>query len=194
MTLHPVVAAAAGGVLPPWAQADARRRAHMERVADLMEGWGTVLGLKPKEVTRWRGVGLLHDVLRDAPAHELRPLVAPELRSLPDPLLHGPAGAVRLREEGVEDESLLHAVAFHTLGHPDLDRMGRALYAADFLEPGRSFLPEWRGELRNRMPHAPDEVVREVLLARLDRLEKLGSPIRPETRAFLTALGVEVAP
>ena len=38
------------------------------------------------------------------------------LANLPARVLHGPAAAVRLRAEGVDDEPFLLAVAFHTIG------------------------------------------------------------------------------
>ncbi len=137
MTLHPVVGRAARGELPAWAVVSKERRQHMERVADLLGSWAEELGLAEAEGRRWRAVGYLHDALRDAPTRELRAGVPPKLADLPGRILHGPAAAERLRVEGVADGELLLAVAYHTLGHPALGTLGRALYAADFLEPGR---------------------------------------------------------
>ena len=56
-------------------------------------------------------------------------------------VLHGPAAAARLQAEGETRASVLEAIRWHTLGWADWDRTGRALYMADFLEPGRSFSP-----------------------------------------------------
>jgi len=139
--IHPILSAAAGGALPRWAVASPGRRAHMARVADLMDTWSRALDGTPDGTARWRAAGMLHDALRDADPASLAPLVGPELASLPRPLLHGPAAAARLRADGVHDEPLILAVAWHSTGHPDLDTMGRALYLADYLDPGRSTLP-----------------------------------------------------
>lgn len=183
-TLHPLVEAAAGGELPEWAVAGRKRREHMARVAKLLKKWSRARDEEPHDVRRWTALGYLHDMLRDATPRDLRLLVTGPLTDLPGPVLHGPAAAVRLREEGVEDEALLTAVAFHTLGSHRLDDMGRALYVADFLEPGRKFRPEWRQEMRRRMPGDLEEAVRAILRLRIRYLLDRERPVRPETMGF----------
>ncbi len=164
----------------------------MERVAELMERWAGRMGVDAVEVRRWRAAGLLHDVLRDAPPQELRPLLGPEEAKLPDGILHGPAAVIRLRDEGVRDEGFLLAIGYHTLGHPGFDLLGRMLFAADFLEPGRSWKREWRGELRGRMPEEYPEVVRTVAGARIQRLLADARPLEATTVGFWNLLMDEV--
>jgi 2-amino-4-hydroxy-6-hydroxymethyldihydropteridine diphosphokinase len=156
----------------------------MSRVASLMEGWAHVRREPPTEVARWIAAGHLHDALRDAGEEELRAGVGEEHRTLPTKVLHGPAAAARLRKEGVGDEELLHAIAFHTLGSPDFGIVGLALFAADFLEPGRRLEDDWRAELRRRAPGELEDVVKEILQARIRHLVNQGRPLRKETVAF----------
>jgi len=182
--LHPVVAAASEGQLPPWARMKASRRKHAARVAGLLGGWAEARGHGEDERRRWTAAGHLHDALKDEDPESLRAVVPPSQRDLPAPVLHGPAAAARLREEGVDDASLLRAVAWHTLGHPELDALGAAVYAADFLEPGRDLRNRWRARLRERMPQELEAVVRTILQARLEHLIDKGRPIRPETIGF----------
>jgi HD superfamily phosphohydrolase YqeK len=163
----------------------------MDRVAALLARWAATFGLEEEERLRWAALGYLHDALREDDPESIRPRVAPAFSHLPGRLLHGPAAAERLRVEGVEDGEFLTAVAFHTLGHPGLRLMGRSLYAADFLEEGRDLLNEWRAELRGRMPGEVDDVVRQVLGARIGHLVDLGSSLRPETVAFWNSLVVD---
>lgn len=179
--LHPVLSAAAKGELPVWAEVGKTRRRHLERVADLMGKWARRDGQSGAERRRWIALGFLHDALRDADPAALRGWLAEPWTELPDAVLHGPAAAERLRSEGVDDEHFLTAVAYHTFGHPAFDRAGRALFAADFLEPGRDPSDDWRAALRARMPGALDDVVREILVRRLRHLLKRGRPVRPET-------------
>lgn len=186
--LHPVVKRAAKGVLPEWAKVDKARYDHMARVSALLKAWAKALGLPKHERRRWRALGFLHDVLKGASHEELRTLVREDLRDLPTPILHGPAAATRLREEGVDDEPFLLAVTYHTLGHPRLDDAGRALYAADFLEPGRDLRNRWRRGLRQRMPDDLEAVTREVLGARIVHLVKKGRRVQPETVAMWNSL------
>jgi HD superfamily phosphohydrolase YqeK len=180
------VRAAARGELPAWAVVTPQRHAHIARVAVLMDEWARAAGLDPEERDRWVAAAWLHDALRDADPERLRAQLPEELRALPGPLLHGPAAAERLKGEA--DEEVRRAVGYHTLGHPSFGRLGKALYLADFLEPGRDFEVEWRKELRARMPEALDEVATEVVAARIRYLLEGRKPVRPETAAFWSAL------
>jgi HD superfamily phosphohydrolase YqeK len=184
--LTPIELAAARGELPGWARAGTRRREHMGRVSALLEQWAHELRLGEAEVLRWAAVGWLHDVLRDEDHGVLIHEVGPKERDLPGPMLHGPAAANRLA--GKADPRVLHAIRYHTIGHPSLDLLGRALYLADYLEPGRDFLPEWTEQLRRRMPHDLDEVLVEVLGQRIRRIIEVRKPLRGETSAFWSSL------
>lgn len=186
--LPDVITAAARGQLPAWTQARPKRQAHMSRVARLMGEWAAALQLTAEDQVRWRATAFLHDTLRDADGETLRHDLVEPFRSLPPSFLHGPATAARLAREGVEDEELLEAVCYHTLGRPGLHPLGRALVIADFLEPGRPQLPVWRAALRARMPDALHDVFREVVARRLHVTLDRALPLRPEFVAMWNAL------
>lgn len=177
----PLVRDAAVGVLPAWTCASPKRRAHMERVAKLMREWATALGVDDADVARWAAAGWLHDALRDADPVELRPLVPEPFRALPDKVLHGPAAAERLAGEA--DDEVRDAVRWHTLGSPRFRTLGRALYLADFLEPGRPYAADTKA-WRRRMPGELDAVLREVVASRVAHVEGKGRAVHPETQAF----------
>jgi len=166
-TLHPILERAAAGSLPEWAVVTPTRKLHTERVSKLMAKWARRLDLSDTDVKRWAAAGLLHDALRDADPELLRGTIPDDTSDIHPSLLHGPAAAHRLRQEGVEDEPLLLAIAYHTLGHPEMDRLGMTLCAADFLEPGRSSLRKLRKKLRKRMPRKYKNVVRRILKLRI---------------------------
>jgi HD superfamily phosphohydrolase YqeK len=182
--MHPLLHAAAGGELPDWARAGEDRRAHVARVSELMGEWADALGLGSSERARWRAAGLLHDALRDADPELLRTTVPADLRTLPAKLLHGPAASERLRREGVDDGPFLRAIAFHTLGHPAFERLGRALYLADYLDPGREDMPDGTDALRARCPEEMDAVIPEVASLRIGTLLAGKKPLRSETVSF----------
>ena len=184
-SLAEVVRAAARGELPAWSRATPKRREHIARVAGLMARWAEALDLPEVDRVRWSAAGWLHDALRDASEAELREILPPGFEDWHPALLHGPAAAHLLAADA--DEPILNAVRYHTLGHARLDRLGRALYLADFLEPGRDFAVEWRARLAERMPRELDEVLLEVLGARIQHLVAARKPIRPETAAFWSA-------
>jgi HD superfamily phosphohydrolase YqeK len=191
--LHPLVLEAADGRLPDWAEAGPERREHIARVAELLDAWADEAELPEEDRQRWRAAGYLHDAVRDAAPESLRPLVSGDLAGLPGSLLHGPAVATRLRREGVEDDELLGAIAYHTLGDPGLGPLGRALYAADFLEPGRTYRVEGREDLCARAPSELDAVTREVARLRIAHLLRKGLALHERTVAFWNALVEERA-
>lgn len=187
-SIHPIVKRAAKGKLPGWAEVDERRYAHMERVAALLDAWAGASGLPRDEHRRWVALGFLHDALKCLPPKKLRPMCKKKHRHYPGPVLHGPAAAALLAEEGVTDERLLRAITFHTIGHPGFDDAGKALYAADFLEPGRNMRNKWREKLRARMPAELDAVTREIIAARIKHTLKRGRLVQPETLDFWNSM------
>jgi HD superfamily phosphohydrolase YqeK len=160
--------------LPAWAQVSAERRAHIERVVKLLNSWAEAMHVDAKERDRWLRAGWLHDALRDAP--------------LGDPLAHGPAAADRAAADGERDPGVLDAVRFHTVGAPDWDDVGRMLYLADFLDPGREFASAERAQLACRVPAERDTVLREVARRRIEWLLGSGWPLPPTTVAFWNQL------
>ncbi|MEX2284034.1 MAG: HD domain-containing protein [Gemmatimonadota bacterium] len=179
---------AAAGVLPEWTCASPKRRAHIARVAQLMGTWAAEFA--PEQAPHWTAAAWLHDALRDADPDTLRQVVDRDFKEWPDALLHGPAAAARIRrEEPAAPRNILNAVAYHTVGHNCLDTLGRALYLADYLEPGRKFDLAGRATLRDRVPREFNAVLREVAGARIAHLTKAGSPVRPETAGFWQSIG-----
>ena len=170
--------------LPSWAVATPKRRAHIARVAALAGSWAERRGVSDAERQRWITAAAWHDSLRDAEPAELRKQVSGAFADWPGKLLHGPAAAERLRTEGFEDEGILTAIAYHTVGHPSLDDAGRALYMADYLEPVRTYDQIGRAACRARMPHDMSGVLRDVLLSRIQNMLNSHRPLRSETLAF----------
>lgn len=166
--MHSVVLRAGRAAeLPSWARCDKKRRAHAERVGDLLLEWAERLGLEEDERVRWRAAGVLHDALKDAPRSELEALAGD---GWPPAVLHAPACAARLAADGVADASLLDAIRYHPVGHPDLDELGEYLILADYLEPGRRRDDAVRAALRAKLPQGRRDALAYVLRTRLKRL------------------------
>ena len=168
--------------LPAWAEVSEKRRAHIERVVTLLATWAERLGLPDDEASRWLTAGVLHDALRDAPMAMLRALTGDGATS-PD-LLHGPASAVRAEQDGERREDVLEAVRFHTVGSTAWKRTGKALYMADFLEPGRPFLVAERAFIAQHVPQDFDAAFRQCVRLRLMWSLSQGGEIFPETVAL----------
>jgi len=182
--LHPIIVAAAQGQLPDWACVKLARMPHLASVAEVMLGWATGLGLDLPDRERWTAVGWLHDALRDADPESL----GAEVEGFPSKVRHGPASAERLRQAGVDDEEMLEAIAYHSLGCGGMGRLGRYLYLADYLEPGRKFDRTEREALVKRLPHEPERALRTVCGRRIAYLLDRGTRLRPETVEFWNEL------
>lgn len=160
--------------LPGWAVAGPERRAHVERVAALIDQWAVLMRVPERERSRWAKAAWLHDALRDAPAA--------------DELAHGPASADRAAREGESDRGVLEAVRYHSLGFAGWDDVGKMLYLGDYLEPGRKFEREVRAALAVRVPLERDTVLREVTRRRIEWTVQSGWPLSPETVDFWNSL------
>jgi HD superfamily phosphohydrolase YqeK len=171
--------------LPPWAQVSEKRRGHIVRVTSLLATWADAMRISAAERAAWLDAGRFHDALKDAPDDELRALVG-DVAYEPQ-MLHGPAAAAYLERLGERRTSLLDAVRYHTVGYLDWDRTGRALYMADFLEPGRKFSQRDRAFLAAQVPHDFDGVFRQVVRARLEWSLHEGHSLFPETVALWNA-------
>jgi len=172
--------------LPLWACVGKKRLAHIERVTSLLRAWGAAMRLDREEAQAWIDAGSWHDSLRDAEEEDLRKITGDT--TTPEGLLHGPAAATRLERDGEKRRDVLDAIRYHTVGSADWDRTGRALYMADYLEPGRKFSREDRFFLAAQVPHSFDAVFRQVVRFRLDWSVREGNHIFPETVALWNSL------
>lgn len=172
--------------LPHWACVGKKRLEHIDRVTSLLRAWGAAMRLDRDEANAWTDAGAWHDALRDAPEELLRRITGD--KTTPEALLHGPAAAVQLDADGEKRKNVLDAIRYHTIGSPDWDRTGRALYMADYLEPGRKFSREDRFFLAAQVPHSFDAVFRQVVRFRLDWSVREGNHIFPETVALWNSL------
>lgn len=168
--------------LPSWACVSEKRRAHIERVTALLEHWASELHVSEDEARDWRDAGLLHDALRDAPEDRLRALV-PRPDFITE-MLHGPAAAEMLEREGDRRGEMLDAIRWHTVGSAEWGRLGRALFMADFLEPGRNFARADRAYLASHVASDFDATFRQVLRMRIDHALREGHTLFPETVAL----------
>ncbi len=166
--------------LPSWAMVSDKRRAHIGRVTALLDEWAMQLALKKQDALAWHDAGRLHDALRDAPEARLRALGG-DLPGFTLEMLHGPAAAELLRRNGETRTELLEAVRFHTVGSCGWGQLGRALYMADYLEPGRKFSRADRAYLAVQVPREFDSTFRQVLRSRLDWSLREGMQLYPET-------------
>lgn len=116
-----------------------RRLFHSECVSEcagvLAERYGA-------SVEKARLAGLLHDVMKNAPANEqlaLMPDITP-LELLNTKVWHQISGEAFLRQNGiVTDEEILDAVRWHTTGKAGMTLLEKIIYVADFISADRDY-------------------------------------------------------
>ena len=144
-----------------------------------------------------------HDVARATPPEELLRqaetsglTIDPVERAEPV-LLHGQVGAQELRTRlGVTDERVLHAVHWHTTGHPDYPLEAWAMFIADKVDPHK--VARWPAlahvrELAERSLEAAALAYLELTLARAVEERWLIHPAVVLTRNALVARGVRTS-
>jgi predicted HD superfamily hydrolase involved in NAD metabolism len=144
---------------------------------------------------------LFHDLCREYGADSLLQLadkfdiVIDDIERQEPLLLHGAVAAALLwREWGITEPEVLEAVTFHITGGAGLAPLARLIFAADLIEPGRSFTAAQ--ELRRRaMEVTPDELLLLIYNRTIRYLMEVGYAIHPRTvagRNELIKKGVKV--
>ena len=85
-------------------------------------------------------------------------------RSNPTALLHAKAGAYLAEHKyGVRDEDILNAIRYHTTGRPNMSRLEKIIYIADYIEPGRKQIADL--DLIRRLAYQDLDCTMEKILA-----------------------------
>ncbi|QEN07763.1 HD domain-containing protein [Oceanispirochaeta crateris] len=157
---------------------------HSLRTADYAVFMADHYGL-PHETVRL--AALAHDLAREKPADIIVKWALLDQNTLSEyhlahpVLLHGFASAWYLREHfALTDDSLLNAVRYHTTGHPDLDASGLIVFAADYMEPGRTHLTDLTR--KNLLILSLEELVLAILDAMKLHLVSKGLDLSPDSR------------
>ena len=118
-----------------------------------------------EDVTKAEMAALLHDC-----AKELYP-----------GLQHASKGAELAQTEyGIEDEEILDAIRWHTTGRPNMTKLDKIIYIADYIEPNRCQAPNL-DEIRRLAYEDLDECLYYILKATLAYLETRDDVIDPIT-------------
>lgn len=97
-------------------------------------------------------------------------------------LLHAKVGSYLAgKRYHVEDEDILNAVLNHTTGRPEMSRLEKIIYIADYIEPGRKHAPNL-SQVRELAFHDLDKALLQILEDTLDYLQSIESPIDPLTQ------------
>lgn len=133
--------------------------------------------------------GLLHDCAKELPEEQQRELAA---KIMPDQvpgkqLLHSPAGAVYAREHyGIEDQEILDAILYHTVGREIMTITDKIVYLADKVEPSRDY--DDLSTIRALAEHDINGAMIECYCAIKESFARKGQQIHEDTQKSLAYL------
>lgn len=94
--------------------------------------------------------GLLHDCAKGIPNSEKVKLCEKygihitEVERANPGLLHAKLGAYLAKKKyGIKDADILNSISSHTTGRPGMSLLEKIIYIADYMEPGRNYLPNF---------------------------------------------------
>jgi len=118
---------------------------HSLRTAEMSRELALKHGYDPEKAYL---AGILHDISKEEGEKELRRLAfLKQNQNGLDPvereerkLWHAPAGAAYIRETlGINDEEILSAVRFHTVGRAGMTKLEKIIYLGDLVEHDRNY-------------------------------------------------------
>ena len=133
--------------------------------------------------------GLLHDCAKELPEKQQIELSAKIIHGyIPGKqILHSPAGAVYAKEHyGVEDQEVLDAIQFHTIGREVMTITDKIVYLADKIEPARHF--DDLTEIRRLAEDDLDGALIECYCAIRESFAEKGQEIHEDTKKSLAYL------
>lgn len=166
-----------------------KRYNHSRSVAEMSEILALRLNLDKGKAYY---AGLAHDIAREFPK-ELQIQYKAQLTGLSDSfiqkdiLLHGPIGALYLREKfNISDEDILEAVKYHSVGHSGLSHYAKVVYVADYISMDRKHINDsYRSHILNLQI---DDMVLAVAESCITFLTNKGDSIVEETIKMINEL------
>ena len=139
-----------------------------------------------------RAAAILHDCTKYLDLEEQLSLcekygiILDDLEKVAVKLLHSKTGAAIARYEYGMPDRVCEAICWHTTGKPDMTKLEKILYIADYMEPTRDF--DGVEKLRALVYKDLDAAVRLGLEMSVEELTERGVPVHPNTAEALRFL------
>ncbi|MFV0246938.1 MAG: bis(5'-nucleosyl)-tetraphosphatase (symmetrical) YqeK [Mycoplasmatales bacterium] len=136
------------------------------------------------DVEKIRIAALLHDLTKEYSNDEQKKILMNDIKIFNNQkLYHAPTSSIKAREiYGIEDDEILEAIKFHTLGNEGLSDIGKIIYISDFIEEGRVGVV-YDG-IRDKVGLPINELTLLTIKAKQKMLEKKGKKPHNLTNKF----------
>lgn len=137
--------------------------------------------------------GIAHDICKEISDEKMLSLAKQdnnpisEIEQKKTSMLHGRAAAIKIQSEfAISDKNIIEAVANHTCGCPGLCDLGKIIFVADKIEPGR---PQSTDEYRaNLFKKSLNELTYTVVSESIEYLSRKGKKSAPVALAWAEEL------
>lgn len=172
---------------------DEKRYAHVERVVECAEKLAKTYN---EDVEKVVASAWLHDVAKFFELDNMLDLIKGKYPEVSDEMskttaiLHGFAGAEFVRNNydlfGIEDETILDGIKYHTIGSKNMSTLAKIVYLADAIEDGRS----WEGvdKVRELAKYDLDEAIKYEIDTKVQYLMLKDAIIHPNVILFRNSL------
>lgn len=128
---------------------------------------------------------IFHDYAKFRPKEEMKQILIEQ--SFPEDLLayngelwHAPVGTYLVEQEaGIHDQEILGAIRWHTTGNPQMSKLEKVIFLADYIEPGRHF--PGVEEVRRLAKQNLEDAVIQAIKNTIEFLMKKNQPVYPLT-------------
>ncbi|MGL5021194.1 MAG: bis(5'-nucleosyl)-tetraphosphatase (symmetrical) YqeK [Mycoplasmatales bacterium] len=134
---------------------------------------------------------LCHDMTKEDKSwniDSLKKIGITDIEILSNPLLwHGYTASFQMKEHfNVEDEEILNAVKFHTVGNEKMNSVAKIIYIADSIEPLRGDIKFFNHIINSNK--TLNGLLFEVAIRKMNYLIKSGKNVHPSTKKMLKSI------
>lgn len=130
--------------------------------------------------------GILHDIMKDTPVDEQLKVIKEfgtiltEVQKVSPKLWHAIAGAVYIENVlGIKDKDILNAVRYHTTSRPNMSKLEKVIFIADFTSSERDY--EGVDAMRDAANESLEKAMLEGLSFTVSDLSNRKLPIGEDT-------------
>ncbi len=91
-------------------------------------------------------------------------------------LWHGPVAAMKVKHKyGIKEDSIIHAIYYHTAARRNMGLVEKVIYVADYIEPARNYpgVEEVRELAKRNLNQAVLQALKNTIIFLLQRNEKI---------------------
>ena len=166
-----------------------RRYEHTKGVVEMAAELASIHGIDADKAFI---AALFHDIAKELPAKQAFALCIANDIELDDfekahpGIIHGKVGAMILKKEwGIQDESILDSVRYHTIGRSHMSDLEKIIYLADMVERGRAPYPGME-QIRRLAKHDLNKAMYIALVRSKEYVQDtLGGAMHPITEVLI---------